>query len=298
MAATSLRRPLAEAAFTVLLMGAVPVIIRHTAADAYAIGIVRLALAVGGLWLALAVAGRPVRATPRQWALLALLGLVFGVHWITFFHSIKIASASIAVIGQSTFGIHLVVLGALIGHHQVTRLDLTAVALAVAGSVLVAPEWRLGNTETAGFLLAILSALLYALLPILHQRNADLPSATRSLGQFFFGLCFFLLFLPRADFDLAPSDWLWLFVLGTVCTLVAHTLWTRVSTRLPTVTTSVVYYLSVPISLVLSAWLLRETVTLRMVGGAGLIVLGNLVGLVGIVGSARAATAVPMELDR
>jgi drug/metabolite transporter (DMT)-like permease len=278
---TPLPRPLAEAAITILLMGAVPVIIRHTAANPYTIGIVRLAIATAGLWLALLALGRVPRATTRQWAMLAALGIVFGAHWVTFFFSIKMASASIAVIGQSTFGIHLAWLGAVIGHHRVTRRDVLAVGLAVAGSVLVAPEWRLGNAATAGFLLAIFSAFLYAILPIVHQRNADLPSSTRAFGQFLFGLCFFLVFLPRADFRVSAADWGWLVVLGTACTLVAHTLWTRISTHLPTLTTSVLYYLSVPVALALSAALLGEEVRLPMVAGAALIVLGNLVRLFG-----------------
>jgi drug/metabolite transporter (DMT)-like permease len=291
-------RLLAEAAVTILLMGAVPVLIRHSNANVYTIGIVRLAFAAGGLWLALLALGRLPRATPRQWATLAVLGLVFGAHWVTFFVSIKMASASIAVIGQSTFGVHLVVIGALIGHHRVTRLDAGAVGLAVAGSLLVAPEWRLGNADTAGFLLAIFSASLYAVLPIVHQRNADLPSSTRAFGQFLFGLCFFLLFLPQADFRLGLVDWWWLFVLGTACTLVAHTFWTRLSTRLPTLTTSVLYYLSVPVALALSATLLGEAVTLSMVAGAALIVAANLVRLLGAPAEAPIhQRAVPVNLE-
>jgi drug/metabolite transporter (DMT)-like permease len=289
-----LRRPLVEGVVTILLMGAVPVLIRHSAANAFTIGIVRLVIATAGLWLALLALGRPPRATRRQWTTLAGLGFVFGAHWITFFVSIKMASASIAAIGQSTFGIHLVLLGSVIGHHRVTNLDLLAVALAVLGSVLVAPEWRLGNAETAGFLLAVFSAFLYAVLPIIHQRNADLPSSTRAFGQFLFGLCFFLLFLPQADFRLGPVDWWWLFVLGTACTLVAHTLWTRVSTRLPTLTTSVLYYMSVPVALTLSVVLLGEAMRFSMVIGAALIVTANVVRLLGAKGDTPSAQSDPV----
>src|SRR5690606_23554137 len=132
------------------------------------------------------------------------------------FSSIKVASAAVAVIAQSTFGVHLVVLGWVIGHHQVKRTDVAAVALSVAGALLVAPRWSLGDRTTVGLLLGIVSAFAYAFLPILHQRLAWISSTVRAFWQFTFALPVFLLFLPRADFRLPRGDWAWLLVLGVL----------------------------------------------------------------------------------
>ena len=68
-------------------------------------------------------------------------------------------------------------------------------------------------------------------------------------------------------------------VLAVVCTLVQHTLWTRLTTRLPTLTTSVLFYLAVPVTLVLGVTVLGERVSGWMLGGAALIVSGNLLAL-------------------
>ena len=54
-----------------------------------------------------------------------------------------------------------------------------------------------------------------------------------------------------------------------------HTLWTRLTTRLPTLTTSVLFYLAVPVTLVFGVVLLGERVSEWMLAGAGLIVSGN-----------------------
>ena len=70
-----------------------------------------------------------------------------------------------------------------------------------------------------------------------------------------------------------------LLVLAVVCTLVQHTLWTRLTTRLPTLTTSVLFYMAVPVTLVFGVVLLGERVTAWMLGGAALIVSGNLLAL-------------------
>jgi drug/metabolite transporter (DMT)-like permease len=262
-----------------VLMGAVPVIIRHLTANVWTIGLVRLAIATAGIAALLAATGRLERPTRREWAGLALIGLLFASHWSLYFLSIKVSSASMAVIGQSTFGVHLVVLGWLVGHHAVRGRDLAAVTLAVAGALLVAPRWSLADHGTLGLLLGILSAFFYSFLPILHQRLARLSSPVRVLGQFGFALIVFLFFLPKAEWRLPVEDWLWLGVLGVVCTLVLHTLWTDVTTRLSTLTTSVVFYLAVPMALVFSVVFLGERVTPSMLAGAALIVSGNVLSL-------------------
>ena len=268
-----------EAAATILMMGAVPIIIRHVAANPWAIGLIRLGVATAGMALIVAATRRWVAPSAREWRALALIGVLFGAHWALYFLSIKVSSAAIAVIGQSTFGVHLVVLGWVLGHHDVEAADLAAVALAVAGGLMVAPRWSLENQATVGLLLGIVSSFFYAFLPILHQRLAHMSSAMRVLGQFIFGLLVFLPSLPAAEWRFSAGDWFWLMVLAVVCTLVQHTLWTRLTTRLPTLTTSVLFYMAVPVTLVFGVVILGERVTGWMVAGAGLIVAGNLLAL-------------------
>jgi drug/metabolite transporter (DMT)-like permease len=287
-----------EVAATVLLMGAVPVIIRHVTADVVTIGILRLtvASALMGAWLA---AGRTPLALPRRdWRALGVMGTVFAFHWLLYFLGIKMSSASVAAIGASTFGIHLIVLGWVIGHHRVRALDIGAVALAVAGTLLVVPEWRADGRATQGLLLAVVSAFLYAILPILHQRHAHMPSRVRAFGQFVFALPLFLVLSPWSSWELPAADWIWLAVLTVGSTFVAHTLWTHLSTVLPTMTTSVVFYLYVPVSLALGAAALGERITRPMLAGAALIIGGNLLALAALPPRAAGALHLKPESSR
>ena len=216
-------RDVLEAAVTILMMGAVPIIIRHISANPWTIGLVRLGVATAGMALIVGLTRRWVTPNAREVQALALIGLLFGAHWALYFISIKVSSAAIAVIGQSTFGVHLVILGWVIGHHRVERADLVAVACAVTGALMVAPRWSLQNHDTVGLLLGIVSSFFYAFLPILHQRLSHVSSAMRVLGQFVFGLLVFVPSLPAAEWRLSADDWLWLMVLAVVCTLVQHT---------------------------------------------------------------------------
>jgi drug/metabolite transporter (DMT)-like permease len=269
----------AETAVALLLFGCIPVVIRYVEANPYTIGIVRLAIASAGL--ALLMRGRSViRPLSRvDLARLTLIGALFFAHWIAYFFAIKISSASIGTIGLSTYGIHLLILGSIFGGSRFTIADAVAVALAIVGVLLTVPEFSLGNRSTVGILLGTASALFYAALPILHQRWSHMSSSVRALGQFSVALVCFLLFLPKADWTLRPIDWAGLAFLGFASTLVGHGLWVRITTRLRPATTSIVYYGSVPIALVLAVIVLGEPLTGRTIVGAALIVGGGVVGL-------------------
>ena len=268
-----------EASIALFFFGCIAVVVKFVSANPITIGIARLAITVTILLPLLAMSGRLKGISRTEVRPLAVMGVVFALHWLAFFFSIKVGSASIATIGLSTYGVHLVVLGWFFNHGRITPVDLFVLALAVVGSVLVVPEFNVRNQEVLGLGLGVLSGFFYAFLPILHQRNSHISAFTRALGQFTFALIVFLLFWPLSEWNLTARDWLGLAFLGILCTLVGHTLWVRVTTTLSTRTTSVIYYLYVPVSLVLSVVVLRERVGAAMISGAGLIILANVVGV-------------------
>jgi drug/metabolite transporter (DMT)-like permease len=270
---------LIQAAVALVLFGCIPVVIRYISANPFTIGIFRLAVTTAGVALIMTFRGDSLRIARPDLTRVALIGVVFFCHWITYFFSIKMSSASIAALGLSTYGIQLMLLGAYFGHSRLHVIDVTAVALAVAGAIAIVPKFDLKNDVTIGALLAVLSAFFYALLPILHQRSTHIPAWTRALGQFTAALVLFLLFLPKSDWNLRPIDWAGLLFLGIGSTLIGHTLWVFVTTKLSPASTSVIYYGNLPIALVLSVTLLGEPFRGRTAIGALLILAGGLLGL-------------------
>lgn len=268
-----------DAVIALALFGCIPVVVKYVSANAYTIGIFRLSVAT----LALAAAAawkRQLRRVPgRDLLALAVIGTLFFAHWLTYFLSIKISSASIAAIGLSTYGVDLMILGALAGHGRIRPGEIAAVVLAIAGAVIVVPDYRATGSAALGMLLALASALFYATLPVLHQRYAHLPHSIRTLGQFGFALLLFLFFLPKANWNLSSRDWAGLVFLAVAATLIAHSLWVRVTTTLSPSLASVIYYGNVPFAVVLGVIVLHEPVTWRTIGGALLIVAGSVIGI-------------------
>ncbi len=268
-----------EAFLAILLFGCIPVVVRWVHANPYTIGIVRLAIASAGVALIMAVRGELRRVSARDAGRLAVIGLLFFGHLLTFFAAIKASSASVAAIGLSTYGVDLLILGALFGGQRTRGTDIVAVLAAATGAVLVVPSLDLHDRVVIGMLLSCASALMYASLPLLHQRWSHIPTSSRALGQFFFAFLAFSTLLGKAKWDLGARDWAALLFLGIGATLIGHSLWIHVTTHLSPAMTSVVYYGNIPIAIALSVLLLGEPLTARTLIGAILIIGGSVFGL-------------------
>jgi len=271
-----------------LLFGSVPACIRVVQLDSIAIGIVRLVLGAVGMAAIMALERRSTlheffARLRREWRVLVALGLLFGVHWLTFFISIRHASASIGTLGFSTYGAQLPLLGWAVGFGRPTKRALVGVVLAFVGTWLCLPshDWSgiWSSNVATGLAIGVFSGTAYAFLPLLHQRHSHMDHELRTWAQFALALPVFLPLAPWATWSLSWVDVLLMIYLGLVVTLIGHLLWVKATTELPIETTSVLSYLQLPVTLAMNWLLISEELTLPMFAGAGLIVVANALAL-------------------
>jgi drug/metabolite transporter (DMT)-like permease len=277
------RSSLAKALWATLLFGSVPACVRVMDMDSYALGLWRLGLAAVGMTAILLVQGRTFASLAaevrRDWPVLTAVGVAFGLHWLTYFQSIKIGNASIGALGFSTCGVQLPLLGWAFGFGRPSAAAMVGVALAMAGSALSLPAADEGGRLALGMAIGILSGTLYAALPMLHQRHARLDHELRTWAQFVFALPVFLITAPAADWSLTVRDFWLVLHLGLVVNLIGHYLWVQISTELPLPVTSALGYLQLPASLAFNWLLIDEKLTPQMLAGASCIVAGNALAL-------------------
>jgi DME family drug/metabolite transporter len=274
------RSALIQGLVAAVIFGTIPVTVKATAANPWTLALCRLVVAVAGIWF-LAKHRRKIFAHSRSdLARLALLGVVSAAHWATYLYSIKLSSASVASLALSSFGVFLTFLGAWMARHRVGLGDFLPLALAVGGAVLVIPNPQIESRAALGFLLAVFSAFCFACLPLIHQRLSGFSGSHRIAVQYTVALLVLLPTLPAANWKLDRSDWLIVAYLGSVGTLLAHTLWAHATTTLPTLTTSLIYYLHIPIALVCCALFLGERLGPKGLVGGLLIVAASLWGVI------------------
>ncbi|NND68884.1 MAG: DMT family transporter [Halioglobus sp.] len=271
----SINRLVVVAITAVLTMSAVPVLVKSTSANEVTIGIARLVIAVLAFAPFVLSRGTLWRLAGRQWRQLAVIGLVFGLHWLTYFASIKLATAAIAALAILTYSVQYLVLAWIFNGERVTWPEWLAIAACFGGCLMVSPTVSLGNNVTLGVAVGLFSALLYAALPLLHQRAADIGTAERTFGQFFFALLFFLPFWSFSDWQLREADVYQLLVLGLLCTVVSHGLWVKTSTELPAIYSSMIYFLYLPGAVVGSMVFLGEQMDARKLAGCAIVLVAS-----------------------
>lgn len=267
------------AILAVFLMALVPVTIKYIQVDPWLIGAFRLLISVVGLSLFAWWLKKPLIAKRENWIFIILLGLVFAAHWLSYFYSIQLSTASIAAIGVSTFGAHLLLLGWFVHKQPPHWIEMLCVLLAFVGVYLVIPDFDLKQDMTLGLILGVISGFLYALLPLMHQKYRHINGERRTFGQFFVALLVFLCGLPSVDFEIPAQSWWGLVILAVFSTLIAHSLWIKVTTELNHAVTSIIYYLYVPITMTFSFFFLNETLSANKLIGAGIIIGANVIGI-------------------
>ncbi len=235
----------------------------------------RALFAVAALFLFSRLVSRPILrgVTREKFLQLAMCGLFLGVHWLTFFHAVKIAGVGIATLGFASFPAFVVVLELIFWREQPSVRDLLKVGLICLGLILVAPAFDLSHGATTGLLWAILSGFCFAAVSVGNRLTSGHLHAVQV--AFWQNIVIFACLLPfsgGALLEVQALDWLWLALLGLLCTGLAHGLFVASLTVLKARVASLFFALE-PVYGILFAWyLFGEEPTVRMLLGGLLII--------------------------
>ena len=215
----------------VALLATTAVLGRLISLDAPALVSWRTLLAVlGGLFLVGVILRKRVLPPPGTMLPLLGVGVIVGAHWLCFFGAIQLANISISLAGLATVSFFTALTEPLLERRRVCPLEVLLGLLVVLGIVLVAGFER---GRLAGLGLALLSALLAAVFPVLNRRLVNrqgMDSQVMVIWEMAGAFVICLLALPLAGgttayaalFDFKGLDVLWLLVLAWVCTVFAH----------------------------------------------------------------------------
>ena len=209
---------------------------------------------------------------------LLISGGLLAAHWVSFFVAVKVAGVAIATLGFASFPAFTVLLEGLIFRERIRFNEGVLVMLVSVGLILVTPSFDLASQATEGLLWAIASGLTFSLLSLNNRANAGrVPAVQAAMWQnAVVALCLLPFAAPHLS-TVRPLDWLWIGLLGVLCTGVAHSLFVASLAVIKARTAAVVFALE-PVYGITLAWLLfHETPTLRMLLGGALIIIAIVV---------------------
>ena len=209
----------------------------------------------------------------RDYWIVAVLGILLGTHWVTYFHAMQISSIAIGIISLYTYPVITVFLEPFFHGERPHIKDIISALFVLFGIYLLVPEFSINNETALGVFWGVLSAFLFAMRNIIHGRYLTGYPARHAL--FYQTIIVFIMLLPFAGAsipDVSQSQWLQLLILGVFFTALPHTLFAHSLLHLKAKTAGLVGCMQVVYGTAFAALFLAEMPEWRTIIG-GLIVI-------------------------
>ncbi|TGN14714.1 DMT family transporter [Leptospira ilyithenensis] len=202
------------------------------------------------------------------------IGILFGIHWVTYFHSIQVSTVAIGMLSLFTYPVFTSILEPLFFGHKIDKFSVFLTLFSFCGLAIIVPEFNWADNHFQGVVWGLVSAVLYSLRNILtKQMHSHYPSSQLLLVQL---IATSLLLLPFAsgfwEMVSEPKYLLYQVLLAGVFTALAHTLWIRSFASLP-VTTAGIFSTMSPLYGSFAAWLVLGEVPPERIWLAGAVIL-------------------------
>ncbi|MFL0684733.1 EamA domain-containing membrane protein RarD [Algoriphagus aquaeductus] len=201
----------------------------------------RTGIATIGVALVMILRKKSMIVTPPELLKIAGVGVLISLHWIFFFWSARLSTASVCLAGMATTSLWTAFVEPMVNRTKIKWYEV-ALGLMVISGLLVIFQFETGYW--VGLSMALMSAFLGALFSVLNGRLTLRHTPYQiTLYEMASASLFALLFMPiYAAFltDGTPiqwawrgMDWFWLLILAGVCTVYAFSVSVDLMKRLP-----------------------------------------------------------------
>src|SRR5437762_2154762 len=220
----------------------------------------RLLISSATLFLIFFFTKKLQRISLRDCLRISGVGLIAALHWVSFYGSIKYSNVSVALVCFSAIGFFTALFEPLIMRRKISARELLLGLLVIAGIYII---FHFDPKYKAGILIGLISALLGSLFPIfnrlfLKKHKAETVTLYELTGGFLALTIFMPLYLRLFPTDhLFPTrtDFLWLWVLSWMCTVLAFQLSMNALRKISAFTVNLSYNLE-PVYGILLAFLI------------------------------------------
>ena len=154
-----------------------------------------------------------------------LSGIIIAMHWVFFFKAIKISNVSVALVTMSTGAFFTSLIEPLFFKRRIKPLEIILGMMVIGGLYII---FNFESEYKLGIIYALISSFLGALFSVLNGLFIKKYDANRiSLYQLLFGFLFVAIYLffnnsfSITFFTIPKKDWIYLFVLSSICTAYA-----------------------------------------------------------------------------
>ncbi|WP_443939662.1 DMT family transporter [Pedobacter sp. MW01-1-1] len=263
--------------FTVFIWGFTGVLGKVISIDAVPMVWYRVLVATSTLLAWFLLTKKNLKITKKQFYQFFLTGAIVAIHWIFFFHAIKVSTVSVALVCLSSFTLFTAILEPLIKKQKIHLGDILVGLLIIFGIYLIFKfEGQYTTGIIFGLLAAVASSLFSTINSTLVQKSEPSIIGFYELIGGFFWITLYRLYdgsLLNTPFNLSPNDWIYIVILGTFCTSLAYVAGVSVMRTLSAFRVALVTNLE-PVYGIILAYIFfqnKEQMTSGFYGGAAII---------------------------
>jgi len=268
---------------TVFIWGFTGILGQLISIDAVQMVWYRVAIASITLFLYFSITKTSLLITKKQFLQFFFTGSIVALHWILFFHAIKVSTVSVTLVCLSSFTLFTAVLEPLLKRTKMEPGDIVIGLIIIAGIYLI---FKFETSYTEGIIFGLSAALASSLFSIINstlvqKTDAAIIGFYEILGAFFWITLyrFYDHSLFSEHLNLSGADWIYLLILGTICTALAYVAGVSVMRVLSAFRVALITNLE-PVYGILLAFIFfgnKETMTTGFYVGAAMI-LGSVFG--------------------
>lgn len=211
---------------TVFIWGFTGVLGKVISIDAVPMVWYRVLIATSTLFAWFLITKKSLKITKKQFIQFFLTGGIVAIHWIFFFHAIKVSTVSVTLVCLSSFTLFTAILEPLIKKQPIYMGDILVGLLIIAGIYMI---FKFESQYTLGIIFGLLAAVASSLFSTINSTFVQ-KSEPSIIGFYeliggLFWITIYRLYdgsLIEMAFNLSVSDWFYLVILGTFCTSVAY----------------------------------------------------------------------------
>ncbi|MBU2018929.1 MAG: DMT family transporter [Bacteroidetes bacterium] len=240
----------------------------------------RVLIAVTGLFIYLRLKKWDFSVpSKKHLAAILLVGCIVGAHWMTFYYSIQISTASLGILCLSTTTLHVTWLEPLLMKRKFLPIEFVFGLIIIFALIYVSGDFS--SDDYLAMSIGLLSAFFAALFAVANARLVEsVPSATITNLEMLSAFAVVSVVMYAQDlmderlFQMTWSDFWWLLFLGLVCTSFAFLVVVDLVKRLGAFTVSLSINLEPIYTILLAIAILNENELLsnRFYIGAAVIV--------------------------
>ncbi|WP_421942898.1 DMT family transporter [Pedobacter sp.] len=211
---------------TVFIWGFTGVLGKVISIDAVPMVWYRVLIATSTLFAWFLITKKSIKITKKQFIQFFLTGGIVAIHWIFFFHAIKVSTVSVTLVCLSSFTLFTAILEPLIKKQPIYGGDILVGLLIIAGIYMI---FKFESQYTLGIIFGLLAAVASSLFSTINstfvQKSEPSIIGFYELVGGLFWITLYRLYdgsLLNMPFNLSSKDWFYLAILGTFCTSVAY----------------------------------------------------------------------------